>query len=39
MSKENKKLGMGLGALLSSSNPNKSNENKIDISKMLTTKY
>ena len=34
MSKENKKLGMGLGALLSSSSPHKSSVNKIDISKI-----
>ena len=38
MSKENKKLGMGLGALLSSSNSNKSNANKIDISKISPNK-
>ena len=38
MSKENKKLGMGLGALLSSSNSNKSNTNKIDISKISPNK-
>ena len=38
MSKENKKLGMGLGALLSSSSPNKSNVNKIDISKIAPNK-
>ncbi len=38
MSKENKKLGMGLGALLSSSNPNKSTVNKIDISKISPNK-
>ena len=38
MSKENKKLGMGLGALLSSSSPNKSNVNKIDISKISPNK-
>ena len=38
MSKENKKLGMGLGALLSSSNPNKNTVNKIDISKISPNK-
>ena len=38
MSKENKKLGMGLGALLSPSNSNKSNVNKIDISKISPNK-
>ena len=38
MSKENKKLGMGLGALLGSSNSNKSNANKIDISKISPNK-
>ncbi len=38
MSKENKKLGMGLGALLSSSNPSKSSVNKIDISKISPNK-
>ena len=38
MSKENKKLGMGLGALLSSSSPNKSSVNKIDISKISPNK-
>ena len=38
MSKENKKLGMGLGALLSSSHPNKSTVNKIDISKISPNK-
>ena len=38
MSKENKKLGMGLGALLSSSNPKKSTVNKIDISKISPNK-
>ena len=34
MNKENKKLGMGLGALLSSGSLNKNNINKIDISKI-----
>ncbi len=34
MSKENNKLGRGLGALLGSSSPNKGNVNKIDISKI-----
>ncbi len=34
MNKENKKLGMGLGALLSSGPLNKNNINKIDISKI-----
>ena len=38
MIKENKKLGMGLGALLSSSSPNKSTVNKIDISKISPNK-
>ena len=38
MSKENKKLGMGLGALLSPSGSNKSNVNKIDISKISPNK-
>ena len=32
MNKENKKLGMGLGALLSTKNQNKDNINKIIIS-------
>ncbi len=38
MNKENKKLGMGLGALLSPTNLNKSSVNKIDISKILPNK-
>ncbi len=38
MNKENKKLGMGLGALLSSGSLNKNNINKIDISKILPNK-
>ena len=38
MSKENKKLGMGLGALLSPSIPVKGNINKIDISKITPNK-
>ena len=38
MSKENKKLGMGLEALLGSSNSNKKNANKIDISKISPNK-
>ena len=38
MSKENKKLGMGLGALLNPSNSNKSSVNKIDISKISPNK-
>ena len=38
MNKENKKLGMGLGALLSANNNNKNNINKIDISKILPNK-
>ena len=38
MSKENKKLGMGLGALLGSSNINKGSVNKIDISKISPNK-
>ncbi len=38
MNKENKKLGMGLGALLSPTNPNKSSVSKIDISKILPNK-
>ena len=38
MKKENKKLGMGLGALLSSAKTNKNNVNKIDISKISPNK-
>ena len=38
MSKENNKLGMGLGALLGSSNSNKGSVNKIDISKISPNK-
>ena len=38
MNKENKKLGMGLGALLSPNIPNKNKINKIDISKILPNK-
>ena len=38
MSKENNKLGMGLGALFGSSNTNKRNVNKIDISKNFPNK-
>ena len=38
MSKENKKLGMGLGALLSPSSAVKGNINKIDISKITPNK-
>ncbi len=38
MNKENKKLGMGLGALLSSGSLNKNNINKIDISKISPNK-
>ena len=38
MKKENKKLGMGLGALLSPAKTNKSNVNKIDISKISPNK-
>ena len=38
MKKENKKLGMGLGSLLSPTKTNKSNVNKIDISKISPNK-
>jgi ParB family transcriptional regulator, chromosome partitioning protein len=38
MNKENKKLGMGLGALLSPNSQNKNNINKIDISKIVPNK-
>jgi ParB family chromosome partitioning protein len=38
MNKENNKLGMGLGALLSTNNKNKSSTNKIDISKIYPNK-
>ena len=38
MNKENKKLGMGLGALLNTNNKNKSSTNKIDISKIYPNK-
>ena len=38
MNKDNKKLGMGLGALLSSNTQNKNNINKIDISKISPNK-
>ncbi len=38
MNKENKKLGMGLGALLSPSSVSKNNVNKIDISKISPNK-
>ena len=38
MNKENKKLGMGLGALLNTNNQNKNNINKIDISNIYPNK-
>jgi len=38
MNKENNKLGMGLGTLLSTNNKNKSSTNKIDISKIYPNK-
>ena len=38
MKKENKKLGMGLGALLTPTNINKNKVNKIDISKIVPNK-
>ena len=38
MNKENNKLGMGLGALLSTNNKNKSSTNNIDISKIYPNK-
>ena len=38
MKKENKKLGMGLGALLSPTKTNKNNVSKIDISKISPNK-
>ena len=38
MNKENKKLGMGLGALLNHNSQNKNNINKIDISKIVPNK-
>jgi len=38
MNKDNKKLGMGLGALLSSNNKKNNNINKIDISKISPNK-
>ena len=38
MNKENKKLGMGLGALLNPNSQNKNNINKIDISKIVPNK-
>ncbi len=38
MNKENNKLGMGLGALLNTSNKNKNSTNKIDISKIYPNK-
>ena len=38
MSKENNKLGMGLGALLGPTNTNKGSVNKIDISKISPNK-
>ncbi|MDC0453317.1 ParB/RepB/Spo0J family partition protein [Alphaproteobacteria bacterium] len=38
MNKENNKLGMGLGALLNTNTKNKSNTNKIDISKIYPNK-
>ncbi len=38
MNKENKKLGMGLGALLNNNAQNKNNINKIDISKIYPNK-
>ena len=38
MTKENNKLGMGLGALLNANNKNKSSTNKIDISKIYPNK-
>ena len=38
MNRDNKKLGMGLGALLSANTQNKNNINKIDISKIFPNK-
>ncbi|MBD1147764.1 ParB/RepB/Spo0J family partition protein [Pelagibacterales bacterium SAG-MED31] len=38
MNKENKKLGMGLGALLSPTNKNNTSSNRIDISKISPNK-
>ena len=38
MNKENKKLGMGLGALLNTNNQNKNNINKIDITNIYPNK-
>ena len=38
MSKENKKLGMGLGALLTPTNLKKNNVNSLDISKIIPNK-
>ena len=38
MNKDNKRLGMGLGALLSPNTQNINNINKIDISKILPNK-
>ena len=38
MNKENKKLGMGLGALLTSNKQDKNNIKKIDISKITPNK-
>ena len=38
MNKDNKKLGMGLGALLSTNNQNKNNINKINISNIYPNK-
>ena len=38
MSKDNKKLGMGLGALLNPKTQNKDTINKIDISKISPNK-
>ena len=38
MNKENKKLGMGLGALLSTNSQNKNNINKIDITNIYPNK-
>jgi len=38
MNKENKKLGMGLGALLNTKNQNNNNVNKIDITNIYPNK-
>ena len=39
MNKDSKKLGMGLGALLSTKNQNKTDVNKVDISSIYPNNF